>query len=290
MNSRPTLTKYLALVFILILCLFISAQSASVLLNLWDKTPEDLASFNLEAYQLKVILATGQIIGILLPALIFLGVYKELKIEPARWLVQIKELHGIQIIKSYAMIICTLLVASLFVVWIEAAPLPTWARTMDSESAEVLTKVLKMDSFWQYLINLALIALIPAIGEELLFRRILQKELLKDILNPHTAIILTAALFAAFHFEITGFMPKFGIGLVLGYVYYWSGNLFYPIILHFLNNGLLVTGLYINSDAAEAETISENTIMPYILASIGLPFLYLLAKSVRSSFYDRPNT
>ncbi|MBL7848530.1 MAG: CPBP family intramembrane metalloprotease [Cyclobacteriaceae bacterium] len=89
------------------------------------------------------------------------------------------------------------------------------------------------------------VAIIPAIGEELVFRGLIQTELQRALGNPHLGIWLTAAFFSAFHMQFFGFFPRMFIGALLGYLYFWSGNLWYPIVGHFLNNGLQLIGIYL---------------------------------------------
>ena len=83
-----------------------------------------------------------------------------------------------------------------------------------------------------------MVAMIPAIGEELLFRGVLQKQLIKGLGNAHVAIILTAVIFSAFHLQFLGFFSRALLGMLFGYLYYWSKNMWYPILTHFTNNGL----------------------------------------------------
>ena len=80
----------------------------------------------------------------------------------------------------------------------------------------------------------------PAIGEEFFFRGVLQRLFSEWFRNAHVAIIVTAFIFSAIHFQFYGFIPRFLLGLFLGYMFYWSGTLWLPIIIHFINNGLAV--------------------------------------------------
>ncbi len=90
-----------------------------------------------------------------------------------------------------------------------------------------------------WLITIIGLALIPAIGEELMFRGYFM-QLFNQKSNPHNGIALSALLFALIHFNITNFFYYFVLGVVLGYMYYWGKNLIFPIIVHFINNALIV--------------------------------------------------
>ena len=76
------------------------------------------------------------------------------------------------------------------------------------------------------------------------FRGYLQQKICHWLDKPHFAIIITAILFSAIHMQFQGFLPRFVLGIVLGYLFYWSGSLWLPIIAHFLNNAIAVTFAY----------------------------------------------
>lgn len=119
------------------------------------------------------------------------------------------------------------------------------------ERAELLTKqMLDVHSFGGWLCNLVIIALIPAIGEELTFRGVLQQSLTKTCKSPHVAIILCAAIFSAIHFQFYGFLPRMVLGAFLGYLFFTTKSLWTCIIMHFLNNGTAVTMYYLNNIGA----------------------------------------
>lgn len=112
-----------------------------------------------------------------------------------------------------------------------------WMRSKE-DSAETITKVfLKMDDTFTFLINLLVIGFIPAIGEELLFRGLIQKRLSNKFKNHHLAIWITAFLFSAMHLQFYGFLPRFFLGAMFGYLFVWSGSIWIPIIAHLINNG-----------------------------------------------------
>ena len=90
------------------------------------------------------------------------------------------------------------------------------------------------------------IALIPAVGEELTFRGVLQQSLTRKM-NPHVAIFLSAAIFSFIHFQFYGFLPRLFLGLLLGYMFYITGSLWTSILMHFLNNGTAVVLYYLNA-------------------------------------------
>lgn len=101
-----------------------------------------------------------------------------------------------------------------------------------------------------WLITIIGLALIPAIGEELMFRGYLMK-LFSDKFNIHNGIALSALLFALIHFNLTNFFYYFVLGVVLGYMYHWGKNILFPIIVHFIHNASVVidyVGIISNSE------------------------------------------
>ena len=115
------------------------------------------------------------------------------------------------------------------------------------ETAKALTeKMLQVNTFGGLLFNLLVIALIPAIGEELTFRGLLQQSLTRGIKNAHVAIILSAAIFSFIHFQFMGFLPRMFLGILLGYMFYVSGSLWTSITMHFVNNGTAVVLYYLD--------------------------------------------
>jgi hypothetical protein len=79
-------------------------------------------------------------------------------------------------------------------------------------------------------------ALIPAVAEELIFRGVMQRLLGRWLGSPHASIWLTAALFSVLHVQFFGFVPRFLLGVLLGYLYAWSGNILVSIAAHFTQN------------------------------------------------------
>lgn len=120
-----------------------------------------------------------------------------------------------------------------------------WMRNAE-DTAEKLTKAfLKVDTIGGLLVNLFMIAVLPAIGEELLFRGVIQKLFSQITRNPHWGIWISAALFSALHMQFYGFIPRLLLGGMFGYLLVWSGTLWLPIIAHFINNAAAVVLLYL---------------------------------------------
>ena len=143
--------------------------------------------------------------------------------------------------------------------YIQEIDFPQFLKKLDSDSIEALSHLLSMNSFSDLINNILLIGILPGIGEELLFRGIIQKEITTKLKNPHIAIFITALIFGIFHFQVTGFLPKFIIGMVLGYAYYFSKSLILPMILHVINNSFATISFYFAGDIVQkTQPIPEN--------------------------------
>lgn len=172
--------------------------------------------------------------------------------------------------------------------YVDQLDLPSFLDKMDQDSLSALSQLLKMDGPADLFLNLLIVGILPGIGEELLFRGVIQKELYQRWQNPHLAIVVTAIIFSAFHFQVTGFIPKMIIGLVLGYAYYFSRNLMLAMFIHILNNSTATISLYLAGGRIDPETIpAENVPISGVLLStlvFGWLMYYIQSLSHQNSF------
>lgn len=131
-------------------------------------------------------------------------------------------------------------------------------RDLENQAKEIVELITQMNNLGEMLIVLLVIALIPAFAEEYLFRGLVQNEFLRWLKSPHIAVWITATIFSAVHFQFLGFFPRLFLGVLLGYVYVWSGNIFYPMLGHFLNNGLQVLVLYLHQKQIIGEELTKE--------------------------------
>ena len=145
------------------------------------------------------------------------------------------------------------------VYWLnQQIPLPSWASDMEDTASRMVKGLLVMKSPGELAFNLLVIAVVPAIGEELIFRGIVQQKLEQASARPIAAIWVSALIFSAFHLQFAGLFPRLLLGAALGYLFYWTRSLWAPIIAHFFVNGLQVTMQYFKSQALpEASNIPD---------------------------------
>lgn len=140
-------------------------------------------------------------------------------------------------------------------------PIPdNWETVFKRLEQEYMDQVMimaQMKNTAEYLYSLVVIAIAPAIFEELLFRGALQQLMVKWTRIPWLGILITSLLFSAVHFSYYGFLARAGLGMVLGYLFYYSKSLWLPMIAHFINNGFAVTMMYYMNKQGK---LSEKTL------------------------------
>jgi len=162
-----------------------------------------------------------------------------------------------------------------------------WMKRSEEQAGELTEAFLTVNTFPGYLVNVLMVALIPAFGEEFFFRGVLQKVFHKWFNNPHVAIIFVAILFSALHMQFYGFLPRFALGVLFGYLYLWSGNIWYPVLAHLINNFLPVTLTYFfrnQFDPAELDSVGTGpgswlwAIPAILLSSVLVVYFYRRSK------------
>jgi membrane protease YdiL (CAAX protease family) len=167
----------------------------------------------------------------------------------------------------------------------QAIPLPAkWlaaAREAEARYKESMLAMVTMKGLTDYILALLVMAAAPAIFEEILFRGALQQIFVGWTKNSFLGILIASILFSAIHFSYFGFLPRTALGLILGYVFYYSKNLWLNILIHFLYNGIIVTQLYIaNKQGKQIEKVMDETMPVWLglLALIGIIVLMRIFK------------
>lgn len=138
-------------------------------------------------------------------------------------------------------------------------------RNLEGEAENIMKAFTSTGSPWGLVVNLFMIGVLAAVGEELIFRGLIQKLMTIMFRNAHLAILVTAIFFSAFHFQFFSFLPRFVLGMILGYLMYLGGSIWYPIIAHFINNAMGVIYYYFTARGGRddvLEDIGTSTMMP----------------------------
>ncbi len=124
-------------------------------------------------------------------------------------------------------------------------------------------------TFYVLLVNLLVMAAIPAIGEEWLFRGVIQKLFKENNYGVHKSVWLTAFFFALLHQSVFYFLGLWILGALLGYLKEWSGNIWLPVFGHFVNNSLiLIVSFYYPELMGDLDEITFEW-LPFILSAVG---------------------
>ena len=140
-----------------------------------------------------------------------------------------------------------------------------WAKEPEQTLAETTERYTDFSNFPEFIVGLIAISILPGIGEEFFFRGVFQNSLHKWTKNIHIAIWVSAFIFSAIHIQFYGLVPRMLLGALFGYLYYWSGSLWYAIIAHMANNGIAVIITY-----ATTANIDETENMPIWATLLGL--------------------
>jgi uncharacterized protein len=175
----------------------------------------------------------------------------------------------------------------------KALPLADWMRTLETQTADAIKGLLIMDSPFELLANLLVIAVLPGVGEELVFRGIVQPQFGKLSKNPWYSIVITALLFSAVHLQFEGFLPRFLLGMVLGWLYFATKNLWVPILAHVFNNGIQVLMMYFYKAGMTEVNLEQDYQVPWYAALISLGLVlglaYLINQQTKNTIPEPPD-
>jgi membrane protease YdiL (CAAX protease family) len=254
-NLTGTLPRLLVL---LGFCLVIGGLAAlgglALVKPLYGLSIEDISSLksNLDDPQNVAILKFLQLLNTLglfvIPALAFVFLFEK---KPVKTLHLNHLITPINAVMVFILMLCSIPSINWLVEWNKSINLPeqfeaieNWMKQAEDRAMGLTKAFLRMDSpsaLWQ---NLLLVAVLPAIGEEMIFRGIVQQNINRSFKTAHLGIWISAILFSALHMQFYGFFPRMFLGAFFGYLLVWTKNLWVPILAHFINNALAVLIAY----------------------------------------------
>jgi len=155
-------------------------------------------------------------------------------------------------------------------------------------SYQVKSAMLNTTSGWTVILNILTIALVPAVCEEVFFRGVLLRLSYQGTGKIHVGVLLSAVIFALFHFEFDNILSITFMGVILGYLYVYTGSILVPILLHFLNNSIYIILSAYSSDVL-SDSGSGNELIIWIVSGVGCLFLllFLLKRSINKEGWNR---
>ena len=195
---------------------------------------------------LRIIQVLNQVVGFMMPAVVYAILVKE---KPFNFL-------GFNKMPAWSL----LGIVAMFTIipflgtvtdWNDSIVFPESMRAIEEQmratqqkSEEIIEMFISQGSLFS---SLLIIAALAAVSEELLFRSVIQRWLMKLFKNVHVAIIVTAIVFSAFHMDFFGFFPRLFLGVMLGYMFWMTGSIFPSMLMHFVNNATIVMLHYLNT-------------------------------------------
>ena len=165
-----------------------------------------------------------------------------------------------------------------------------FARITEAKAQKLTEFLVGIENNTQLFLAFVVVAVIPAVGEEIVFRGLIQTHLTRLTRNAHVGVWVGAAIFSAIHFQFFGFLPRMLLGALLGYLYLWSGNLWYPIFGHFVNNAtaLFVMVAYKKNLIPTNFEKTDNFPLPVLLISVVVVgfILYFFKKNIANQNTD----
>ena len=166
--------------------------------------------------------------------------------------------------------------------------LENWMKTMEDAAEIMIEKFMKVEGVSGLMFNIFMIAVLPALGEELMFRGVIQRIFTNWTRNHHWGIWISAFLFSAMHMQFFGFFPRMVLGAMFGYLLVWTGTMWVSILAHFVNNAMGVMGYYfinkgvISSDIEELGTRSEQIPLVFLSVTVTGLLLFLIYRREQS--------
>lgn len=228
---------------------------------------------------LRLLQLAGSVVLMALPAVAYAWLVTGRSASPFAFLGFNRMASGKQVFLLVLMVIPAMLMSGSLAEIMKRIPLSgemtNYFKLMEEKYSDQVMILARMDHFSDLLISLVLLALIPAIVEEMLFRGGLQQMLKKINAKPVAAIVVTALLFSLIHFSFYGFLSRLFLGLLLGFVFEWSRNLWLCIFFHFLNNAFILIQVYATSGPGGIAEDALNATTPIFYALLTLPLLYM---------------
>lgn len=170
-----------------------------------------------------------------------------------------------------------------------AIDLPIWLAESEERARKLTIKLLSYHETKDLIIVVVTMAVIPGIVEEIFFRGIVQRQLQHTFNNKHYAILVAAILFSFFHFQFSGFIPRIVLGILLGYMFMWSDNIWYPIVGHITNN-IIAMLLFYFSDLKIYDTEASLVFLSLVSAFITIGIAWFFKKLTKPSIkhYQMP--
>ncbi|MFA6150670.1 MAG: CPBP family intramembrane glutamic endopeptidase [Chitinophagaceae bacterium] len=268
--------KFLQII-LLMLMIFTLVSFSSVIAGvsvtpIFDVSLKDLAEVSADSLP-KVIAGTQYVQGIvslftfLLSALLFAYLTHP---EPINYLGLRKPAKSINVAIVVLLLVSFMPIVNQLGSWLQHIDFGAKAKASFEHNEMVMKTLMRGTTPMDFAIHMLVFALIPAIGEELLFRGVIMRISYSNSQNIHFAILIAAAIFGIAHGSVYNFLPIMLMGVLLGYIYYLSGSIWLSILAHFMNNALAALGIFLINTKSVAEEVGTAENFPWYVLVISL--------------------
>jgi len=162
-----------------------------------------------------------------------------------------------------------------------------WVLELEETYKQAMGAITQMKSIADLFVNLTLVALVPAVVEELYFRGALQKTLKDWSGKGWLAVMVTAIIFSAFHFSFFGFLSRMALGIILGLIFDYTKTIWLPILLHFINNGVAIISIYlVRNDVKKMNQVMDEG-MPIYMGAIAILVVAYILTQLKKTYHER---
>jgi membrane protease YdiL (CAAX protease family) len=168
-----------------------------------------------------------------------------------------------------------------------------WMKSAEDKATKLTEAFLVANSIGGFATNLLMIAVLPAVGEEFLFRGVFTRLFIRWFRNNHAGVWMAAFIFSAIHMQFYGFIPRLLLGATFGYLFIWSDNIWIPVAAHFVQNvtTVVVAGLAGNgSISASVDDFgqTDNVFLIAVSTVLVVLFLYIFFKGRKTETENNP--
>ncbi len=174
-------------------------------------------------------------------------------------------------------------------------PVEDWIYTSEEQAEKVTYAFLRADTLQVLFFNIFMIAVIPALGEEFMFRGVVLRILKDWSRSANLAIWVSAILFSFIHMQFLGFFPRMILGVLFGYMVVWSGSIWPAVLAHFVNNAAAVVFFYLFQHQFTDGTLenigkgSGGIYFAVVSIFVTLVLMWLFRKKSKSTGPDTPD-
>ncbi len=264
-GNRSLFTNLALLIFLAILGISLG-QSIATLLCPFATNSVETAMDTALRQPLLVLQATTATGAFILPPLVYLRFFTS---QTIRGWFQLRQPYLPTLLLTLGLVLSFMAANAWFVQWNAMLKLPAWLKAFEvwaQERESVAQSAIDLLTTFHSLpalgVAILVMAVIPAIGEELLFRGLVQHLFLGATKNIHFSIAMSALLFSAVHVQFYGFVPRFLLGTLFGYIYWWTKDLLFPMVAHFINNAFILLVLFLHQRGIIAQDITTMQAPP----------------------------